>query len=428
MAFLITAIYVVLSHLSPAALLPELAPYRIMLWLAIAAAILCLPRLVFHRTLWQSVQIYLMLGFIVAVPLSRLAHGWLGGVFPAFSDFLVSGIVFFLVVASVNTVRKVQILMAAMVVCALFLLSQSLYGFHVDGENSQYVIIQNVEKPNGEIIEAFPRLRSVGFLEDPNDFAQFLLVIGTFLMLAWKPEHRFRNLVIVLVPLAYMAYGIYATDSRGALFGVAVLLAVALEKYVSRKKALIITAVLLVGFIVVQAAGPRAISLNEASAGGRVEAWGTGISMLEHSPLFGAGYNSFEEVNGRTAHNSFVLCFAELGIFGYMLWLGTIVFTLGDLDEIGRNQEALLRAPQVMRCARVIRAALLTYLATSWFLSRTYTVTFYMLIGMAVATRELLQRHPEMEPSEQRSRWGLTVALAASSMVVVYLTVRLRTL
>ncbi len=102
------------------------------------------------------------------------------------------------------------------------------------------------------------------------------------------------------------------------------------------------------------------------------------------------------------------------------------MFTLADMNEISQNEEALVRAPRVVHFARVIRAALLTFLATSWFLSRTYTITFYLLIGMAVAARELLQRHPEMELSEQRSRWGLTWALAASSVVVVYISVRLK--
>jgi hypothetical protein len=369
-----------------------------------------------------------MLGFVVAVPLSRLVHGWVGGVFPAFSEFMVVGIVFFLVVASVNSVRKLHLLIGSLILSALFLLSQSLYGFYTDGDSSPYIIQQRIERPGGEVIREFPRLRSVGFLEDPNDFAQFLLVTGSLLMLAWKPKHRIRNLVLILMPAAYMLYGIYATDSRGALFGLAMLFALALEKRFSRKTSLVVTALLLGGFIIAQSVGQRAISLNEASAAGRVEAWGTGISMLEHSPLFGAGFNSFEEANGRTAHNSFVLCFAELGFFGYLLWLGLIVFTLADLDQISRDEDAMVRAPQVVQAARVIRAALLTFLATSWFLSRTYTITFYLLIGMAVATRELLRQDPEMEAYDQRSRWGMTVALAVSSVVCVYITVRLKNL
>ncbi len=287
--FLFTLIYTVLSHLSPEALIPSLAPYRIMLWLAVGATVFSIPSLALHSTLWRSRQIYLMLGFVVAVPLSRLAHGWLGGIYPAFSEFMVVAIVFFLVVASVNTLGKLQMLSGALILSALFLLSQSLYGYYTDGVSSPYVIEQLIEKPDGEIIDQFPRLRSVGFLEDPNDFAQFLLVSGSLLMLAWKPKHRIHNFIFVVTPAAYMLYGIYATNSRGALFGLAVLLALALEKRVSRKTSLVLTSALLGGFIIAQAAGPRAISFSDASGAGRVEAWGTGISMLEHSPLFRGG-------------------------------------------------------------------------------------------------------------------------------------------
>ena len=37
--------------------------------------------------------------------------------------------------------------------------------------------------------------------------------------------------------------------------------------------------------------------------------------------------NFANQNGGHTAHNSFVLCLAELGIVGYMLWMGLLVST-----------------------------------------------------------------------------------------------------
>ena len=68
------------------------------------------------------------------------------------------------------------------------------------------------------------------------------------------------------------------------------------------------------GFIAASAIGGRAISSKEQSAAERIEAWSVGLELLKWRPLFGAGYGNFTDHHHLTAHNSFVLCFAELGL------------------------------------------------------------------------------------------------------------------
>ena len=64
----------------------------------------------------------------------------------------------------------------------------------------------------------------MGFLADPNDFAQALLMVLPMLGLAWRPGRAFRNFVLVLIPGAILLYAVYLTHSRGALVGLAVML------------------------------------------------------------------------------------------------------------------------------------------------------------------------------------------------------------
>jgi hypothetical protein len=99
--------------------------------------------------------------------------------------------------------------------------------------------------------------------------------------------------------------------------------------------------------------------------------------------LFGAHNPSL------TAHNSLLLCLAELGIFGSLFWLGLIVFSIMDLNTIVGNDTALAQAPDLVGCANGVRIALFTFVGTAWFLSRTYVMTLYLLIGMAAAARQL---------------------------------------
>src|SRR5262249_37357705 len=134
--------------------------------------------------MWRIPQTYIMIGLTAAVPLSRISHLWFGGAWPALSSFLVAGIVFFLVVGSVDTTTKLNILAATIAVTALYLLSESLYGYYAEGNESRFVIMQNVEDGLGNVQDQFPRLRSLGFLEDPNDFSQFLVVSIGLLTLA----------------------------------------------------------------------------------------------------------------------------------------------------------------------------------------------------------------------------------------------------
>ena len=48
----------------------------------------------------------------------------------------------------------------------------------------------------------------------------------------------------------------------------------------------------------------------------RYEAWSTGLTMFRGNPVFGVGARQFAEHHYLTAHNSYVLSFAELGFPG----------------------------------------------------------------------------------------------------------------
>ncbi len=55
--------------------------------------------------------------------------------------------------------------------------------------------------------------------------------------------------------------------------------------------------------------------------------------MFKSAPLFGIGFNGFTDLYEITAHNSFVLCLAELGLLGSTLWLALLVTTTIGLNR-----------------------------------------------------------------------------------------------
>jgi putative inorganic carbon (hco3(-)) transporter len=130
-------------------------------------------------------------------------------------------------------------------------------------------------------------------------------------------------------------------------------------------------------------AAGRGFSSKERSAEERIEAWTVGIQLLRERPLTGAGYGNFTDHNPLTAHNSFVLCFAELGLIGYFVWLGLIVLTYKGLSAV---VERLPQDSEERKMAGLLRSALVGFLACAWFLSRTYAPGLYFALAMCVAT------------------------------------------
>jgi O-antigen ligase len=187
-------------------------------------------------------------------------------------------------------------------------------------------------------------------------------------------------------------------------------------------------ALLFLLMLAAQFGGGRELSIREGSAAGRLMAWGTGIGVFKASPLFGVGYGKFEEYYEQTAHNSFVLCFTELGLFGYFFWLALVITTIIGLERLAKRRAVTEEDTLFMRYVTATRAALYSFLATSWFLSRTYNLTLYVIVAIAAALIFLrTQRNPEL--SLAPSRWiPLTVAGQFASIVLIYLTIRLRAL
>ena len=73
-----------------------------------------------------------------------------------------------------------------------------------------------------------------------------------------------------------------------------------------------------------------------------------------------------------------------------------------------------------------MRTAFYCFLATSWFLSRTYNITLYVLLALCAA---LVQYHHELYPQAEAPtrRWAtVTVAAQVVSIVVIYATIRAR--
>ena len=196
-----------------------------------------------------------------------------------------------------------------------------------------FVLLTNISSPYDEVIGQLTRIRGAGFLSDPNDLAQILLIALPLAFVAWRRGRQWSaNFFVVIVPAALLLWTTYLTHSRGGLIALAAVALMAARKRLGTAASTALAAVFILGMIALDFTGGRGISA--ADGADRLEAWANGLEMFKSAPIFGIGFDGFTELYEITAHNSFVLCLAELGLLGSALWMALLVTTTMGLNRI----------------------------------------------------------------------------------------------
>ena len=222
MGFALTLLYVVVTIISPEQFGKEWAAYHAVTYLAAITAIASLPSMEAYSNWKTSVQTYLLLGLIVAIALSQIAHGWLGGVFESLRLFLPSAAVFFFIVVNETTIRRLKILTLTTVGSCLVVCVEALCGYYAGYHGDLFVLLTNISSPEDEVVGQLTRIRGAGFLGDPNDFAQILLIALPLAFIAWRRGRvDYQCTTVVLLPAALLLWTIYLTHSRGGLIAMA---------------------------------------------------------------------------------------------------------------------------------------------------------------------------------------------------------------
>ncbi len=408
MSFALFLLYVFLSFFRPIELFaPELGEYRPMLILWAIAFVLASARAIGRREMAASgVHLWLLAGLSAMVALSQVFAGWAGGAMKALSDFSPSVMLFVLVILNVTSLPRLKATCVALVLSMLCAAALGVQAYETGKYANELVLRQNSPameeaQDNGtdmtaaQAAERIPaeddsgwflwRIRGMGFLNDPNDFAQTLVAVLPLLWAAWLRRRWLANAVRVLLPGALVGYAIFLTQSRGALIGLGAIVMVGIGRRIGPTRTLVLGAVLASLALAGSVVGGRGFSSKERSAEERIEAWQVGLQLLQWRPLSGAGFGNFTDHNPLTAHNSFVLGFSELGLVGYFLWLGLIVLAYKGLSRpIGALARLAPDSPE-HRMASLLRASLVGFLTCAWFLSRTYAPSLFFMLGLCVA-------------------------------------------
>jgi putative inorganic carbon (hco3(-)) transporter len=441
MSYFMFGLLLVLTYLKPVeTFFPELADLRIALIVTVLAFLGTTFVRVSDRTKYFEIaHVGLLILMFVAIFASQATKGWFGGAVDSVYNFSFSAVFFILTVWNMRSTSQLRATATLIVLCAFALACASIAAIHYGFMEEELIISDSMVSSLSETgFLTFQRVRSIGFLNDPNDFSQFLLVALVFSLALFRKKRWLIHGVLLAVVSSVFLYTIYLTQSRGAIVGFSVLVFIYLSRAIGLVKA---GTVSLPIFIVVAGlgllGGGRSISADDSSAGGRVEAWSQGLLMLKSKPIFGVGYDGFTEFHSHTAHNSLVLCFAELGLVGYFAWAGLLIFIVLSLNELlpkSGGKKVVVRDEIVW--LRALLTAILIYITCSMFLSRTYSPTLYILLGMGVAvirlSKEELTRQPDwksrltISPSLVTSKkWAITtIVFMVLSIAMIHLSTR----
>lgn len=325
MGFFFTLLYILTAYLAPQTVFGSLAEYRIEVFIAVIA-ILSSVLAAQGSGLLKIPQSYAIVGLVASVVLSTIFAGLTGEAFKVMMDVTTSVVTFFLIVINVRKVWQLKVLVIMLLGVSLFITLMGDYGLRTGNYESPYVLSMSLGGGDHLL-----RIRGLAFLNDPNDLSQFLVAMIPLTFLFWKKGRSITNLLFVLMPVGILLYGMFLSHSRGGMIALVAAAVIAGRRRIGILPAAIAGGVMFLGLSAVGWGGGRDVSA--ASGMERMEAWSTGMQLIRSHPIFGVGYQRFNEFYYITAHNSVIVVAAELGLVGLFFWMLFVFPTIRDALE-----------------------------------------------------------------------------------------------
>jgi putative inorganic carbon (hco3(-)) transporter len=405
--------FIGLVYIRPEESFPALAGMRLTLVVSLITLCALWFQLFLNRErMAQTPTNGMIIGFGLVTIASSLTTGILVETATEISKLVILVI---LVLNLVRTPGQYRVLVNALIVFTTYLACYSIY-LYFTGQ-----ALQGVH-------EGVERSKATGIFGDPNDLAA-TIIAGLALALS---QLTFIGKAIrwfyVLIS-GIMLWAILLTNSRG---GMLALLAVVggFVLVFSHRKGLAIVLAILVSSSIFLLAPSRMTNFDseEASANSRFVFWDNAISQLRSHPIMGVGYQQFADLNeGMVAHNSFVQCFAELGLSGYFFWIGCIYYCFRRRTTKDGIQESSNTAQRELLGARL---ALMGYLSACFWITRTFGPIMCMMFSLPIAQQLAYSKPPALFvlSAEERNRdWRNIVALCFGSILLIFIMARLNT-
>jgi O-antigen ligase len=453
MGFFISVLYFVTYYLTPSTVFGPLAELRIELILAVLVIFISIPKLAGSIAM-KTPQSLSLIGLTFAIIISVIVmRRWIDEAMTSVLLFIPCAFAYYLACIHCTTLRRLRIIVFMLLFVCLFVIANGYmelrHGVPASATQPQEIssnsYLMAMQNDKGETIN---RLRGLGEINDPNDFGQLLVCVIPLVFVFWKPKNFFRNFFLVLFPSCLLLYGTFLTHSRGALLALMAMIIVAARRRIGTVPALLLGIGIFAASMAMHFTGGRDISTESGSD--RTALWGEGLQILKFHPFFGVGLGSFPEYCdgcGLTAHNSLVVCAAELGSFGLFFWCLFLfpsvrnVLVIASPKKVSEAEaiqieeginpfaERMIETidkTEINRMGRLLLLSLTGFFVTGWFLSRAFILTLFLLGGMVEVVYEMALRRGMVGPRLPLARvFPYSAVLAVALILVMYIMLRI---
>ncbi len=353
----------------------------------------------------------ILYGFVIA--LSIFASGLLEDSLKQLLDFAKDFAIILIIIQLCDDEKIWKRLQWTMIILAAFLSLLTCYTMLTGDTSNNFLGL--ARSPVHEITAGFDSIRPTGPLDDPNFYAQILLMVFPLAAYRVVDEKKTFSRGFALVCSALIVAAIIFTYSRSAFIMIIVIsFVIVFERKMNVYKFAALGLAILVGATPILPAGylarmatltgaaEGADTQTEASFRGRSSEAQVAVLMFLDYPLLGAGYSNFEEnylkystqlgiddrLQNRQAHNLYLEAAAETGVIGlfafslmYLLIFRSLWIARKQLIQIGRRD----LVPWITGLA----FGLLGYLLTSIFLHDDYVRYLRLMMGLALSASAL---------------------------------------
>jgi hypothetical protein len=368
-----------------------------------------------------------VLGLLVAIVLSDLSHGNIGKASVCGLEFVKLVVYYVLLVGVLNTPKRLQAFFTCLAGFIFVLAMLALLQYH------QFINIPSLaayregtgrfDEWTGEPI-LLARLCSTGIFNDPNDLCLILIFGGVICLYRFTSKRWGPLRALWLLPVLLFGYALAVTHSRGGFLAMlASIMVFIIARFGWQRAIPIATAVLPVMFILF-AGRATSISASEGTGQDRIKLWSEGFQLFKRAPVFGVGMYQYVEEVGFVAHNSFIHCYAELGLFGGTLFIAAFYYALQAVYQLGREPIAS-SDPDLDRLRPFLMAILAAYTIGYMALSRCYSLPTFLILGLVTVYLRLVSSHSRVEVPRLSLRLIQNcIVVSLGFVIVAYLFIR----
>ena len=399
--------YLMFLYVRPQDFIPGFVGLPVMLVLGSATLAFTVLHMALKKNIFGLSRVplnYLMVWFLAAIAVSHAASLNMHGMSETVRWFLPTFLLYFMIALMVTTEKRLQVFYYLLVIFSAFIAFQGVYQYYTGVGLAGQGLLGT-------------RIRAIGIFSDPNDMAMALLVVLPFCFREiTTSKHLFlRGLNLALAGL--MIVTIFLSESRGGILTFGLLTMIMFSRRFGWKIGAVVGVVAFAGIFVLGPSRMGTISTEEDSAYQRIEAWTIAIELVTSRPLFGVGARMFTDYYFLTAHSSFLLCAAELGLFGLVAWVLMLFMSIKNLRFISKHARSE-KYGRLAAYADSLMLGLIAYVSSSMFLSRTYSQVLFVLLGMSASVMTMFIRwSDEKYVLIDKKDLGLGAAISVGTLI-----------